>query len=82
MMKALVPILDKARIPSQYLLERYMKCGIGICGSCAMDPNGFRVCIDGPVVDDEKLKTISEFGAYHRDASGRVEGVGGCQWSR
>ncbi len=29
-------------------LERYMKCGIGVCGSCVMG-NGVRVCVEGPV---------------------------------
>ena len=29
-------------------LERYMKCGIGVCGSCVIG-NGMRVCVEGPV---------------------------------
>ena len=53
----------------QASLERYMKCGFGICGSCVLDPLGLRVCVDGPVFDGAiLLKT--EFGAQKRDAAG------------
>jgi dihydroorotate dehydrogenase electron transfer subunit len=55
---------------SQFSLQRYIKCGIGVCGSCCMDPDGLRVCKDGPVFcGDVMLK--SEMGKYARDASGR-----------
>ena len=30
-------------------MERYMKCGVGICGSCVLDDTGTRVCTEGPV---------------------------------
>lgn len=59
--------LDKA-IPLQASLERLMKCGIGICGSCVIGE--YRVCKDGPVFDAETLRTLPEFGVYRRDASG------------
>lgn len=55
---------------SQFSLQRYIKCGIGVCGSCCMDPEGLRVCRDGPVFDEETLLR-SEMGKYSRDASGR-----------
>ncbi len=58
-------------ISLQASLERYMKCGCGICGSCAMDPTGDLVCIDGPVFDDIQLARIEEFGHYSRDLTGR-----------
>ncbi|RLF55668.1 MAG: dihydroorotate dehydrogenase electron transfer subunit, partial [Thermoplasmata archaeon] len=51
-------------------LERYMKCGFGICGQCCIG-KGLRVCKDGPVFDGETLKDIEEFGNYKRDASGK-----------
>lgn len=51
-------------------LERIMKCGCGICGTCAMDPTGTLVCIDGPVYSGNQLSGISEFGKYHRDIMG------------
>lgn len=71
-MKKVVDIcLDKG-IRCQASLERFMKCGIGICGSCVIDKGGLRVCRDGPVFFAEQLKD-SEFGQYHRDASGAKE---------
>lgn len=65
----------KLGIPVQVSLERYMKCGFGICGSCVLDPIGARVCIDGPVFDG-KLLLKTDFGKWKRDPSGmrvRVE---------
>ncbi len=53
----------------QFSLHRYMKCGVGICGSCCIDPHGLRVCCDGPVFSGDTLLD-SEFGSYARDASG------------
>jgi len=55
---------------AEFSLHRYMKCGVGVCGSCCMDPAGIRVCRDGPVISGELLRQ-SEFGHYLRDASGR-----------
>ncbi|HDI72584.1 MAG TPA: dihydroorotate dehydrogenase electron transfer subunit [Candidatus Altiarchaeales archaeon] len=69
MMKEILEIAIKEKIPCQLSLERYMKCGIGICGSCSLDPSGLLVCKDGPVFSAEKLIN-SEFGKYRRDASG------------
>jgi dihydroorotate dehydrogenase electron transfer subunit len=68
MMKKLLEISGK--IPFQASLERYMKCGFGICGQCCIG-KGLRVCKDGPVFDGETLKDIEEFGKYKRDASGK-----------
>lgn len=68
MMAKVYSISEEYKIPVQASLERYMKCGIGICGSCAIGP--FRVCIDGPVFTSEMLKNIShELGKLKRDAS-------------
>jgi dihydroorotate dehydrogenase electron transfer subunit len=61
--------LDRA----EFSLHRYFKCGIGVCGSCCMDPSALRVCKDGPVFNGMQL-VGSEFGKYKRSASGqRVE---------
>ena len=49
MMAGLHKIAKEQRISFQASLERYMKCGCGICGTCALDPTGDLVCIDGPV---------------------------------
>ncbi len=37
-------VLHKA----EFSLENYMRCGIGLCGSCVLE-NGLRVCVEGPV---------------------------------
>jgi len=57
-------------IPAQLSVERYMKCGFGICGQCTL--NGRLVCQDGPVFTAKELAQLSEFGRVHRDASGAV----------
>lgn len=55
-------------IPCQASLERHMKCGIGICDSCAME--GQRVCVDGPVFTAEQLAGSKEFGLQKREPNG------------
>ncbi len=57
-------------IPFQASLERYIKCGFGICGQCCVG-KGLRVCQEGPVFDEKRLKDIEDFGVYKRDAAGR-----------
>jgi len=71
MMKKVFGICIKNGLAAEFSLERYMKCGFGICGSCCLDPTGWRVCSDGPVFTLEELKKVSGFGSYKRDASGR-----------
>ena len=72
MMSRVLGVLDAGHAAgrSQFSLQRYIKCGIGVCGSCCMDPQGLRVCSDGPVFNGEALLK-SEMGKYARDASGR-----------
>jgi dihydroorotate dehydrogenase electron transfer subunit len=50
-------------------LERYMKCGYGICGQCALDD--LLVCRDGPVFSSEQLRKSKEFGKIARIRSGK-----------
>ncbi len=59
----------KRGVRVQASLERYMKCGFGICGSCVLDPVGMRVCVDGPIFDGASLMN-TDFGKTKRDASG------------
>ncbi len=40
----------------QVSMERFMRCGIGICGSCAL--GRYLVCRDGPVFRGEDLRGI------------------------
>jgi dihydroorotate dehydrogenase electron transfer subunit len=68
MMAALKNILPD--IPYEFSFERYMKCGVGICGSCACDPTGIRVCVEGPVLSREQIEKLTDFGVYKRDATG------------
>jgi dihydroorotate dehydrogenase electron transfer subunit len=70
MMFGLYNLLKGHDIQFQASLERFMKCGSGICGTCAMDPTGTLVCVDGPIYTGEQLSEITEFGKYHRDAMG------------
>jgi dihydroorotate dehydrogenase electron transfer subunit len=63
-------ILDKFGVDGEVSLERWIKCGVGICGQCVVDSVGFRVCKEGPVFDFETIKKIAEFGKYRRLSSG------------
>lgn len=69
MMKFLAEFCQKKNIPCQLSLERYMKCGTGICGSCMIGDK--RVCKDGPVFTAAEALGFREFGTLKRDASGR-----------
>ncbi|MDH5297952.1 MAG: FAD/NAD(P)-binding protein [Desulfobulbaceae bacterium] len=37
-------------------MERYMKCGVGVCGHCHMDDK--LVCVDGPVFSLDQLRGL------------------------
>lgn len=47
MLAALEDLLQELGIPGQLSYERYMRCGLGVCGSCSRQ--GRLVCRDGPV---------------------------------
>ena len=61
---------EELGVECQLSLERYMKCGAGVCGCCVMDDA--RICRDGPVFTREQLSRLTEFGSSKRDACGRV----------
>ena len=71
MLKRVSEITASYKVPSQLSLERYMKCGYGLCGNCVVDPLGIRLCTEGPVVKNDQCVKIEEFGKYHRDALGK-----------
>ena len=71
MMLAVAKIANASKTPALLSLERYMKCGFGLCGQCAVDPTGDRICTKGTIVDLEYLKKVDEFGKYHRDELGK-----------
>jgi len=58
-----------SRVRAFCSVERHMKCALGLCDACALGP--YHVCVDGPVFDAERLRSETEFGRFHRDASGR-----------
>ena len=76
MMRAVLTKVEEKGIAhkTEFSLHRYMKCGVGVCGSCCIDPSGLRVCRDGPVFPGDFLLK-SEFGQYTRDASGRKKNI-------
>lgn len=69
MMKKIIDLSLVYKIPAQASLERYMKCGIGICDACAID--GMHVCKDGPIFNSAVLSKLQDFGRFTRNASGR-----------
>ncbi len=68
MMRAVADACREAGIGCQACLERYMKCGIGVCGQC--DCDGRRVCVEGPVFDLDELTEMPSFGVARRDKTG------------
>ncbi len=70
MEKKIIEIADEYDVPCEISMERYMKCGIGICGNCCVDYLGIRVCREGPVFDSKTAKQIVDLGKYKRDDKG------------
>ena len=58
-------------IPVELSFERYMKCGIGLCGQCCLDGTGIRLCVEGPVLTEKQMAGVTEFRLSHRSSSGR-----------
>ncbi|MGQ0797760.1 MAG: dihydroorotate dehydrogenase electron transfer subunit [Methanobacteriota archaeon] len=69
MMQLVLDAAIRRNLPVQASLERYMKCGIGICDACAFDDR--LVCVDGPVFRGEELAASEDFGTFRRDKTGR-----------
>lgn len=72
MQKKVLDICNEYDVDCEVSIERYMKCGIGVCGQCAVDDLGICMCQQGPVVKRELANKIKEFGKYHRDKSGAI----------
>ncbi len=65
---------EAAGVEVQVALERYMKCGVGLCGSCSLGQH--LVCKDGPVFDGGMLRAVlNEFGVFRRDGCGCKEKI-------
>ena len=76
MLKRVMEICALTDVPCQLSMERYMKCGFGLCGNCVMDPSGIRMCVEGPVITGKVAATLKEFGQYHRDGLGKKQEFG------
>ena len=65
MMKQVLEIAESNHIEIQASLERKMKCGVGLCGSCCIgENNDVSVCKDGPIFNSEQLRKFPQFGKY------------------
>ncbi len=70
MIKPIIDLALRKRVNVQASLERIMKCGVGICGSCEL--SGFRVCKDGPVFNSKDLELMDNtLGRLRRTSSGK-----------
>jgi dihydroorotate dehydrogenase electron transfer subunit len=71
MMLEIFKIAESAKIPVQFSLERIMKCGIGICGSCTI--GDLILCKDGPILNETQISRLTgEFGRFYRDKAGKL----------
>ena len=73
MMYKTVKLANEKGIFVQASLERMMKWGVGICGSCCVNED--LVCRDGTIFDGQYLAKKSEFGHFQRTKSGILEKI-------
>lgn len=71
MMYKVVQFANSRHIFVEASLERMMKCGVGICGSCCVGTD--LACRDGTVFDGVHLSKNKEFGYFHRNKAGILE---------
>ncbi|MCX8192666.1 MAG: dihydroorotate dehydrogenase electron transfer subunit [Nitrososphaeria archaeon] len=71
MMARIINSVQRIGLRLEASLERYMRCGVGVCGTCILDPLGLRVCRDGPVFPLEVLLKIEGFGRWWRSFDSR-----------
>lgn len=72
MMVRVAALCKEAGVACQASLERYMKCAVGVCDACTVG-DGLRLCVEGPVLDGERLAAVPEFGVGHRDSAGVMQ---------
>jgi dihydroorotate dehydrogenase electron transfer subunit len=61
MVRRVFDLAEQRGIALEASLERLMRCGIGLCGSCVIGK--YRVCRDGPVFNAARLSEVKdEFG--------------------
>lgn len=59
MMDAVKLTAGRLDLGVELAMERYMKCGVGICGSCMCAGTHKRVCVDGPVFSVAVVKSFN-----------------------
>ncbi len=70
MMQKMFLLAEKSHVPLEASLERFMRCAIGLCGTCVI--GRYRVCQDGPVFSSRQLREVKEeFGQWLRAFDGR-----------
>jgi len=75
MMYKMFLLCEKFSLSFQASLERFMRCAIGVCGTCLIGK--YRVCQDGPVFSGEQLSEVKdEFGHFRRGFDGRKTSLG------
>jgi dihydroorotate dehydrogenase electron transfer subunit len=58
MIRQVFELTEKRQITMEASLERLMRCGIGLCGSCVIGK--YRVCRDGPVFTTAQLREVKD----------------------
>jgi dihydroorotate dehydrogenase electron transfer subunit len=58
MVKKIFELTEQLKLPLEASLERLMRCGIGLCGSCMIGK--YRVCKDGPVFNAAQLREVKD----------------------
>ncbi|TXT60189.1 MAG: putative dihydroorotate dehydrogenase B (NAD(+)), electron transfer subunit [Promethearchaeota archaeon] len=67
MMRRVLELANEKNIDLQASLERKMKCGVGLCGSCCVGKeNDIAVCKEGPIFSKGQLTQFPQFGSYKK----------------
>jgi dihydroorotate dehydrogenase electron transfer subunit len=74
MMYKVFKLCEEYNIPCQVSLERYMRCGLGLCGACVCGRQ--LVCKDGPVFHSDTLRKIEDFNKKALLKSGEEVDIG------
>ncbi|MGH2916446.1 MAG: dihydroorotate dehydrogenase electron transfer subunit [Solirubrobacteraceae bacterium] len=68
MLEAIRALCERGKVPAQLALESGMACGFGACFGCVVAIRGggyVRLCLEGPVLDAERLESALTPGAGH-----------------
>jgi NAD(P)H-flavin reductase len=67
MLEAVRALCTQRDVPAQLALESGMACGFGACFGCVVPTTAgyVRLCVDGPVLDADRLETAVFAGAGH-----------------